>query len=93
MLRCGQKRRRTKAEITEEKEEADLKQQAIEEKLEKYDALMQAHNEAKQQAQSNQAASDILKDLASKKKIHISKEGDVLVPGIDEIPDEEFEDL
>jgi hypothetical protein len=36
------------------------------------------------QAEANQSASDILNDLASKRKIVINSVGDVLVPGIDD---------
>jgi hypothetical protein len=35
-------------------------------------------------AESNQSASDILNDLASKQKIVINAIGDVLVPGVDD---------
>ena len=40
MLRAGQKRRRTKIEIHEEKEEARLKQESIEEKLARFEELL-----------------------------------------------------
>ena len=86
MLRCGQKRRRTKTEIHEEKEEARLKQDAIEEKLARFDELLAKNEELERDVIQHQGASMILGDLESKGKIHIAKSGDVLVPGVDEIP-------
>ena len=53
MLRCGQKRRRTKAEIGEEKEEARIKQQSIEDKQAQLEALKEEQDLLKAQAANN----------------------------------------
>jgi hypothetical protein len=81
MLKVGSKRRRTTNEITEEKEEARVRQTDIETKLASLAAMQEEVARLKQQSEANQSASDILNDLASKQKIFINNVGDVLIPG------------
>ena len=88
MLRVGQKRRRTTGEIKQQKEEARLKQADIEAKLQQFEELKQNQSDLQQEAQRHQQSSAILHDLQSKGKIRVSSGGEVLVPGIDEIPDD-----
>ena len=60
MLKAGVKRRRTLRQITDEKAEEALRQQAIEEKLAKFDKPQKDYQEAKEQAQTNEKARSIL---------------------------------
>ena len=62
MLKAGIKRRRTLRQITDEKAEEALRQQAIEEKIAKFDQLQQKYEEAKQEAETNKMATKILRD-------------------------------
>ena len=75
MLRTGQKRRRTTGEIKQEKEEALLKQQDIEAKIRKYEELKMINEQLRAEATNHRNSTNILNDLASKKKIHVSREG------------------
>jgi uncharacterized protein YgbK (DUF1537 family) len=84
MLKVGSKRRRTQTQIEEEKQEAMVKQIDVEAKLASLAAMQEEVARLKVQAESNQSASDILNDLASKQKIFINNVGDVLIPGIDD---------
>ena len=90
MLRTGQKRRRTTGEINQEQEEARLKQQDIEKKLRQYEELKVANEHLRNEAEGHRNSTNILNDLASKKKIRVSSSGEVLIPGIDEIQEDEL---
>ncbi len=72
MLRCGQKRRRTTGEIKDEKEKAHLKQKDIEKKLKQLEELKASNDQLRQEADGHRNSTNILNDLASKKKIHVS---------------------
>ena len=56
----GSKRRRTRQQILDEKEEARLKEESIEQRLGQLDALAQAYKEMKAKAERNDGASEIL---------------------------------
>jgi hypothetical protein len=84
MLKAGSKRRRTTNEIKEEKEEARLRQTDVETKLASLAAMQEEVARLMAQAEAIQSASDILNDLASKRKIFINDVGDVLIPGQDD---------
>ena len=84
MLKVGSKRRRTQTQIEEEKQEVMVKQIDVETKLASFEAMKEDVARLKVQAESNQSASDILNDLASKQKIFINNVGDVLIPGVDD---------
>ena len=66
MLKAGIKRRRTTQQIKQQKEEEEIRQQGIEEKLAKYDELMEKFNQVQKEAVNGQAAADILNDLFDK---------------------------
>ena len=66
LLKVGTKRRRTRQEIQDQKEEAELKQQSVEQKLSQIDSLMQRCAELEQKAQHNEAADLILRDMINK---------------------------
>ena len=88
MLKAGSKRRRTKAEIEEEKKQAELKEAEVQAKLA---SLVKAEEEiAKLKAATDQNANAhiVLQDLHSKQKIKVDDNGDILVRGIDYEADE-----
>ena len=89
MLRCGQKRRRTHAEIEGEKEEERLRAETVEDKLVELEKLKAEHQKMLRNSENHKAASDILIELQSKKKIYIAESGNIYVPGVDEIQAEE----
>ena len=84
MLKVGSKRRRTTAQIKEEKDEAVVRQTDVETKLASLAAMQEEVARLTAQAEANQSASEILNDLASKQKIFINNVGDVLIPGVDD---------
>ena len=75
LLKVGTKRRRTRQEILDEKEEARLKEESIEEKLAALEglALRCARSEAK--AKENESANDILKSFLDKGMAVIGDDG------------------
>ena len=72
-----------------DKADKDEKWMKLNENLEKLQKLEQQNEELQDQLKSTQGATRILDELTSKGKIHFSSKGDVYVPGIDKIPDEE----
>jgi hypothetical protein len=89
MLRVGQKRRRTHNEKLADEAEAKAKEEAINDKLARLDELELKNQELQAKAEEHQAAADILNDLASKQKIVIQRNGEVKVPGFDDIDNEQ----
>ena len=79
MLKAGTKRRRTTRQITDEKAEEELKQRAIEEKLAKYDELMQKYKAAKDEAENGKGATIILSNLINEGKAEMDADGNVQV--------------
>ena len=65
-LKPGSKRRRTQQQIIDQKEEARLKQEAIEAKLAQLDALTARVQAAEQKAHSHEAADLILRGFMKK---------------------------
>ena len=63
MLKAGVKRRRTQRQITDEKAEEALRQQAIDDKLAAFDALQQQLREAREQADNGKGAIFQLQNL------------------------------
>jgi len=72
MLRAGQKRRRTTSEIQEEKKVALSRQAAIEAKLATMDLLKANNDQLRAEADNHRNSTNILNDLASKKKIRVN---------------------
>ena len=66
LLKIGAMRRKTKHEIEEEKEEARIKEEAIKDKLEMFDAMQKKITDLTTQVQSNEAAANILNDILNK---------------------------
>lgn len=60
LLKINSKRRRTKGEIQQEKEEQILKEEAIQQKLDAYEAMQQRLTVLETQANNNAAATNIL---------------------------------
>ena len=79
MLKAGIKRRRTTRQIADQKAEEELRQQAIEEKLAKFDKLQQDYNEVKQQAQTNEQARNILSNMIHNGEAEVDQNGNVRV--------------
>ena len=65
MLKAASKKRRSKAQIKEDKEQEELKKAAIEAKAAQFDALKVQNQMLQQQVQANQAASDILNEAVN----------------------------
>ena len=83
MLKAGSKRRRTKAEIEEEKKQAELKEADIQAKLASLATMQAEVTKLKAEAAQNASAHLVLQDLHSKQKIKVDDNGDILVRGID----------
>ena len=63
MLKVGSKRRRTKAEIDDEKEQEALKQQKLEVDLQELTNLRSRIQEAEEQANTNKAAAELMSQM------------------------------
>ena len=79
MLKAGIKRRRTQRQITDEKAEEAVRQQAIEEKLAKFDQLQEKSNEVKQEAENGKSATIILHNMINNGEAELDKNGNVRV--------------
>ena len=84
MLRVGQKRRRTKTEIAGEKEEARIREEEIQQKLQQLEQLKQQAVLLQRELESHKSSTDILNDLQSKNKIKLGNDGQVIITGIDD---------
>ena len=82
MLKLGTKRRRTKQEISDEKEESRIKQESIESKLEAYEQLKVQHDALDESQRDDIAARFVLQDLLQKGKVVIADDGTFTVPDI-----------
>ena len=56
MLKAGVKRRRTTQEINDQKEEEEIRQRSIEEKLARFEKLQQELNQARAEAENGKNA-------------------------------------
>ena len=79
MLKAGIKRRRTQRQITDERAEEILKQQAIEDKLAKFEELQSQLAEAKKEAENGKAATNILTDMINNGQAQVDENGNVSV--------------
>ena len=80
MLKESSKRRRTKAELNqdrlvEEKDKADTKK-----RLAEFEAMKAERDALKERVESNGAAADILTDLISKRHVVQNPDGSCIVP-------------
>ena len=80
LLRVGIKRRRTKTQIEEEKQEAELRERAVNESLVENEQLKSQLPQMQHQGQNNQKAADILSELLSKGLITQDGSGNIDVP-------------
>ena len=80
LLRVGIKRRRTKTQIEEEKQEAELRERAVNESLVENEQLKSQLTQMQNQGQNNQKAADILSELLSKGLITQDDSGNIDVP-------------
>ena len=74
-MKVGTKRRRTRQEILDEKEEARLKQESIEEKLAMLDNLTAMNEDLMGKYDKNEGANVILKGLLDKGMVSIGENG------------------
>ena len=75
MLKCGIKRQRTQRQITDEKAEEAVRQQAIQEKLDKFDEVQQKYRSAKEEAENGKGAVIQLQSLINNGQIHLDENG------------------
>ena len=80
LCKVGSKRRRTRQEILDDREEGQLKKEGVEQKLAQIDALTQRCAELEQRAQGNAAADMILRDMISKGQAVMDEQGNVTIP-------------
>ena len=88
MLRANQKRKRTHAEVIADKAEEDEKWLKMNENLQKLQKLEEANERLLEQVGEHEGAALIIQDLQEKGKLLFNANGDVLIPGIDDIPDD-----
>ena len=79
MLKAGIKRRRTQQQIKDQKAEEEVRQQAIEEKLAKFEKLQQDYEQVKQEAQTNEQARNILANMIDSGQAQVDQNGNVQV--------------
>ena len=77
MLKIGAKRRKTKAEIEELKEEERLKEEAIQDKLASFDRMAKQIAELQQENNNNNIATNILKGMIEKGDAIADDQGNV----------------
>ena len=70
MLKVGSKRRRTKREIEEEKEDEASKQQKLESDMRELASLRGRVQQAEQQADSNKAAAELMSQMIQAGHLH-----------------------
>ena len=80
LLKVGTKRRRTRQEILDDKEEARIKEEGMQGKLAQIDSLTQRCAELEQKAKGNEAADLILRDMISKGQAVMDENGNVTIP-------------
>ena len=78
LMKVGSKRRRTKQEILDQKEESMMKQQAIEEKLAKFDQMKRELEQAKQMAEVNAEASEIVQGMLDQGFVEKAEDGTIM---------------
>ena len=77
LLKAGTKRRRTKTEITNEKEEARIKEVAIQEKMAQFDQMQQRMNQLEAQCQEGEQLKGFFGDMINKGKLVREKDGTI----------------
>ena len=77
-MKVGSKRRRTKQEIRDQKEESMVKQQAIEDKLAKFDQMKRELEQAKQIAEENAEASEIVQGMIDQGFVEKAEDGTIM---------------
>ena len=79
-MRVGVKRRRTKTQINEEKEEAALREQAVNTSLLENQQMKQRLAHMEQEGSNNQNAAKILSELMQKGLVKQYESGNIQVP-------------
>ena len=78
MLKAGVKRRRTTQEINDQKEEEEIRQQSIEEKLARFEKLQQELNQARAEAENGKNATNILTEFINNGDLLQDQHGNVI---------------
>ena len=81
MLKVGSKRRRTKREIEEEKEDEAVKQQKLESDMRELANLRGRVQQAEQQADSNKAAAELMSQMIVAGHLHQDANDQVVLNG------------
>ena len=79
MLKVGSKRRRTKAEIEDEKEQEALKQQKLESDLQELANLRGRIQEAEEQANTNKAAAELMSQMINAGHVQQDAQDQVMI--------------
>jgi len=79
MLKVGSKRRRTKAEIEDEKEQEALKQQKLESDLQELANLRGRIQEAEEQANTNKAAAELMSQMINAGHVQQDAQDQVII--------------
>ena len=80
MLKVGVKRRRTKTQIDQDKEEAELRERAVNASLLENEQLKQQVEQMKQNVHSNSEATQILSDLMAQGLVQQDEQNNIVVP-------------
>ena len=81
MLKVGSKRRRTKQECREEREQEEVKKAEVAAKLASFDSLRQEMESHKARADGNQGAHEVVQDMLDKGIVHLDENGVFQYPG------------
>ena len=87
MLRANQKRKRTHKEVVDQKAEEEEKLLNMNQNLQKLQKLEEANQKLQEQVREHEGAHLIVQDLQEKGKLKFGDDGEVLIPGIDIIPE------
>jgi hypothetical protein len=82
MMKCGSKRRRTKDEISQAKEEEELRQGDTERKLEELAALKRREQEILEAEHNKNSATNILTEMINRGDAVMNSHGGVWIKGL-----------
>ena len=75
MLKVGSKRRRTKQECREEREQEEAKKAEVAAKLASFESMRQEMEAHKTRADGNQGAHEVVQDMINKGLVHLDENG------------------
>ena len=86
MLRANQKRKRTHQECVDQKAAEDEERLLMNDRLDKLQKLEEANERLRDQVKDNEGAHLILNDLRETGRLHLDDQGQVFIPGVDDVP-------